>query len=275
MRLVLALLLGGAMHAAAQERPAAESDVRARIIGTVLIEGPDRPLATAQVELLVQGAYALTDSAGRFELASVTPGWDTLQVSLLEFESEKIPVFVQPGGLHPVELVVPYPFAQLEDLTVRLYGRPAERMLGYERRRAGRRGRFITREEIQRRRPVLLSQMFRSVPWTRVAPDGRVLLAGRNAVSSLRRRRVSTLGRTFSVGRVGGAGRLQCSPTIFVDGVRRDTRLTQIDDIDPRRIAGIEIYRAPFIPFRFRDHRRPGMGCGSIVVWTTWGMGRS
>lgn len=131
MRLAIAMLLGGAAQAVAQEGAVAASDEPATTLGTVLIEGPERPLATAQVELLGQGAYALTDSLGHFRLVSIEPGWDTLQISLLEFESEKVPVFVQPGGLHRVELVVPYPFAQLADLTVQLLGPRAERMQGF------------------------------------------------------------------------------------------------------------------------------------------------
>ena len=259
--LALALILSGGAHAAAQEPSTDAPAASARLVGRILIDGMERPLAAAQVELLAQGAYALTDSAGRFQLVSIEPGWDTLQISLLEFASEKIPVFVRPGALHRVELVVPYPFAVLEELTVELLGPRAQRMRGFEQRRTTRNGRFFARADIERRRPVLLSQLLRSEPWIRVTADRRIMLQGKSAVRSFRRTRA--------------AGLPQCRPTIFVDGVRRNSQLTRLNDIDPRRIEGIEIYRAPFIPFRFRDHSRPGIGCGSIVVWTTWGAART
>lgn len=242
--------------ALAQDRDTA--DATAVLEGTVLAEGSGRPLATADVELLGQGRRTVADSLGRFQLAGLAPGRDTLRVGLLEFRSERIPVTIAPGGRHRVELVVAYPTATLEELVVEVASARAGRMRGFETRRRRGIGSFITREEIERRDPPYLSWMFWALPRVRVR-DGRVLLDARGANLTLREGR-SITGEPIRVLRDSGS----CAPAIFVDGVKQGP-LTRVDDFRPDEVAGIEIYASPFIPARFADFFNR---CGSIVIWT-------
>jgi hypothetical protein len=215
------------------------------------------------VELLVQGRQVIADSLGRFRLVGIVPGPDPLQVALLEFRSEPIPVTIAAGGRHRVELVVAYPSATLEELVVKVAGARGERLRGFERRRKRGLGSFITREEIERRRPPYLSSMFWGLSRVRVR-EGRVLL-GTRGVNVTLRRSLSTTGAPTVVLRDTG----QCAPTIFVDGVKRGP-LARVDDLDPEEVEGIEVYTSPFMPARFSDFFNR---CGSIVIWRRVGRG--
>ena len=265
----VALMAGCAAGLRANTSPAAAQEHReaapAVIEGVVLVEGTSRPLPTAIVELLGQGRETIADDEGRFRLSSVVPGTDTLVIRLLEFESDRIPLTIAPGGTHRLELVVAYPSATLEELVVEVARTRSERMRGFEQRRRRGIGSFITREEIERRNPALLSYMLWGMRRVRVR-EGRVRLNSRGVGLTLGRGR-SISGRSISVLRDTG----ECAPAIFVDGVKRGP-LTQVDDIFPEEVAGIEVYTPPFIPARFSDalHR-----CGSIVIWRRGGRGPS
>lgn len=255
-----AALATAAPPAAAQQR----ADSAAAVIeGVVLVEGTNRPLPTALVELVGQGRRTIADEAGRFRLTSVAPGQDTLRIALLAFESDRIPVTIPPGGTYQLELVVAYPSATLEELVVQVARTRSERTLGFERRRRRGIGSFITREEIERRNPALLSSMFWGLRRVRIR-DGRVSLDTRGVGLRLSTGRALS-GQSVTVLRDTG----ECAPAIFVDGVKRGP-LTRVDDLFPDEIAGIEVYTSPSIPARFSDAFNR---CGSIVIWRRGGRG--
>lgn len=100
-------------------------------------------------------------------------------------------------------------------------------------------GRFIEQTEIERKGPVFVSELFRTVPGAVVKPSGRL----------------------------GNIVRLRgCQPMIWIDGIH--VQNAEIDDVvNPADIAGIEIYNAwSNLPSEYMD--REGAGCGAIVVWT-------
>ena len=247
-------MLGAAISAGLQPFgvKSVSAQVRAsssRLVGQVVAEGSEEPLAAARVELLGQPrAVTFTDSLGRFTLPALDPGPDTLRVSLPGFTSEKIPVQIEPGASYDVTLVIPYATTTLEELTVEVPGSATERMAGFESRRKLRIGEFVTREEIERRRLDRLSRVLQGLPRVRASQDGVTLLVR------------------------GPRGLRSCMPALFVDGLRRDPKLNRIDDLTPASVEGIEVYYAPIIPGRFYD---PFYRCGSIVIWTTYGRGSS
>ncbi len=109
-------------------------------------------------------------------------------------------------------------------------------------------GYFITRDDIRRRAPVVVSDMMRGIPAVRVVPtDGM-----RNAIVMARG--------------VGGAG-LGCRPTLFLNGMRI---APGDDDVDldtfvrPNEIEGIAIYpSAAQTPAEYQSRH----ACGTIVIW--------
>jgi hypothetical protein len=106
---------------------------------------------------------------------------------------------------------------------------------------------FLEYEDIKKRNPIMVSDVFRDLSGVWVQPTGR---------------------RSSRV-----VGRMGCDLTVFVDGVRfRLGRGESIDDlILAQTLAAIEVYpRAPY-PAQYAPY---GNACGSIVIWTGWVSGK-
>jgi hypothetical protein len=109
----------------------------------------------------------------------------------------------------------------------------------YERRMRGL-GRFVTREDIERRQPRSLS--------TLLIGTGAVMRCGRNLLCSPIR---------ISSGR-------RCPVSVFIDGMKVES--FNIDMIPPTDVLGLEVYRqGADTPAEFSRFSAP---CGAIVIWT-------
>jgi hypothetical protein len=131
------------------------------------------------------------------------------------------------------------------------------RMAEFWNRRAGGLGAFITRADIDRRKPYRPSDLLRTVSGVRVTGDNALdrpeIQMGRTAVLPATR---------------GGAAQLggRCIVNYYVDGNWVSPGTFHIDDISPSSIEAIEVYRGPAeIPARFRQRET---ACGLIVIWT-------
>ena len=132
-------------------------------------------------------------------------------------------------------------------------------LAGFEDRRQSGFGHFLNQEEIAKRQPVSLSDVFRAIPGLRFEYD-----------DDLVEKRIRMRGAFAS-----------CEPAIYINGQAMTTFspdstrtgfavvTLSSDDIDtwlrPRDVIGIEIYTGDQAPVQFRQ----GMsGCGSILIWT-------
>jgi hypothetical protein len=124
-------------------------------------------------------------------------------------------------------------------------------LLGFERRRAAGLGHFITRTDIDRRRPQRTSDLMRSIA-------GVVLEQGDGGVLVPRFR--SSL-----------VARQACNPMYWLDGSPLGSMPLDLDAISPSAIEGIEVYSGiATVPPALRG---PGGSavCGVIAVWTRHG----
>lgn len=141
---------------------------------------------------------------------------------------------------------------ELAPLDVRVSPRPRRaKMAGFHRRRSRGPGEFITRGEIERRDPTRLSDMLRLRAGVGTARRGDG--SGRGTV---------VMRRSAAMGSYGG-----CRVRYWIDGapLPASSRFA-LDELPPRDVQGIEIYRGPSeIPARFN---RRGSQCGVVVVWT-------
>jgi hypothetical protein len=91
--------------------------------------------------------------------------------------------------------------------------------------------------------------------------------------SDLPSARVEHRGGGFIVFVPDGRGGM-CEPDVWVDGARSAQAALNI--IHPREVAAVEFFpRLGTIPMRYRRDVLSGRGCGAILVWTNWGLGRS
>jgi hypothetical protein len=193
-----------------------------------------------------RGARTRTDAGGEWSIARVPFGTRVLEVRAIGYYPGTRVVHVAPD-VPPMLIELKTFQAVLDTVRIRASGVRTLDGGGFEeRRRAFGSGRFLSEEDIRRRAPIQVSDLFRSVPGMTVEPD------------------IKMRGAFQGMGTMG-----ECSPSVFVDGrpLPRDTTL-RTDDIDiwvrPSQIWGIEIYPdAPPPQFQVAQS-----GCGSIVIWT-------
>lgn len=256
----LALLLAAGLPVPARSAAAQEAGPLA---GVVQAED-DSPLLGARVTLWRTAGdgtpradparSAVTTEGGNFRFANVGPGWARLVVRRLGFRPETLAVEVpQPAG---GRLVVPLQRVSQVLGTVVVRATVARGPIStFERRRASGFGRFVTRADIERRRPQRTTDILRNVPGLTVerGETGTPVPRFRNA----------------TVGLSGAA----CYPTFWIDGVPLGPTL-DMDALNPGAIEGIELYSGiATVPPALRAGLAPGT-CGVVAIWTRHGEAR-
>ncbi len=204
----------------------------------------------AQITFPGTPLVAESDDSGRFELAKVRPGMLQLRFRRLGFQPDTIDLLVLAGKTVPLDVTLSRLAVTLTPVVV--HGR-AEltgwRQGFYERKTLGA-GRYFTLEDIEKRNPSNMSDMFRMIPGVTIVPSMGII---RNQL------------------RFRGASR-GCAPLTWLDGSPLASGEFDIDAISPRSIAAFEVYTGTIIPPRFA--LAPGIGprtCGAIVLWSREG----
>ncbi|MBV9773717.1 MAG: carboxypeptidase regulatory-like domain-containing protein [Gemmatimonadetes bacterium] len=225
--------------------------------GRLLESGAERPIVRGVVRLMTldssEVARAVTDTAGAFEMQAPRPGEYFLAASALGYErSTTDPIVVRPAGLRVRLLVEPTPIGLdpvVATATPRAYD-PNQEFHDRMRRRTS--GRFITREQIERGRPVVTTDVLRGVPGLKVK-----LLKGNLVIEASHP--LSLRDVWLEEG---------CYPVLYLDGT--SVEKTAINAVQPRDIEGIEVYAdGAAIPAEFNSSM--GSACGVIVIWTRHG----
>lgn len=140
-------------------------------------------------------------------------------------------------------------------------------MRGFEERRRASIGRYITAADVERKKPVVTSDLFNTVPGLRL--DRSTIGVGPTLI------RMRATHSPFT-----NEATEWCAPGIYVDGAyRNDLNADDVDNIvNPNEIGGIEVYSGTFIPVQFStgmggvgrrlDPENTVQPCGSIVIWT-------
>lgn len=212
------------------------------IVGTVTSSDTGDPLGGVELTVQDTDLRETTTGQGHFRFAEVPPGRRTLALSYLGTPTSRVLVDVRPRQTIDLSLVVGVRVVPITELVVTVdRALPVGKLTGFYQRREIHAGYFITREDIERVRPVRTTSLLRRVPGLDV---GQRSASGVTPV---------TMGR-----------RKGCVPDFYVDGARAP--YFDVDVLDPQEIAGIEIYRGNSeVPIRFKHRDR----CGVIVIWTT------
>ncbi|MDT8368177.1 MAG: carboxypeptidase regulatory-like domain-containing protein [Longimicrobiales bacterium] len=192
-----------------------------------------------------------TDEEGRFAALLPGPGRYQLTARHLLYEPLTWSPIETTTAQETIELFVELRprVTELEGIVIEakreFTDRRLERRGFYQRERKGF-GKFITPEDIERRRMVTMS-LFRGIPGLFVTRDGR----------GLRMRG----GGSFLL---GGS---RCAPTIFVDGAPYLGGTELLDVVSIREIHAVEVYpRAIQVPAEYRG--RTSNNCGVVLIWT-------
>ena len=207
----------------------------------------DKPLGGARVEAPVNGAFNVTRPDGTFWIDSVPTGTQMIVVRQLGFEP--ISVTVNVTSRQPVDIRVSLGItANILDPVLVTARRNAalEREGFFQRQRSGW-GTYITREEVEKRKPQFVTDLLTNVSGIRVVRTMSGTIVRSDRITSI-------------TGRGGGCTRL------WVDGT--EWRMVMPGDLDAfistRDLAGIEVYRPGEAPAQFTAIDQ----CVTLVVWT-------
>ncbi len=238
---VLLLTLAAPLAAAHAQQP------RATVTGSVTDATSGRAVQGVTV-WFADGLTGFTGSRGQFEIKRVPVGTYQVRVSRIGYRPKtlQVPIARDDRNIYVVASLEPLP-VQLEPVVIRgdtssivAYGRMAD---FYRRKRAGW-GRFITRQDIERRNPFRVSDLLYTIPGTWITHD--------------------QFGQATVTFRAGYSGLRRCLPAVYLDNMPLAADFGSVDDwVMPQDVEGIEVYTGFTItPVEFYG------GCGAIVIWT-------
>jgi TonB family protein len=208
----------------------------------------------AQITFAGASLIAESDDSGRFELAKVRPGMLSIRFRRLGYAPDTVELLVLAGKTIPLEVKLSRLAVSLTPVVISGRADLTGWRAGFYQRRDIGSGHFFTAEDIEKRNPSQMSDMFRMIPGVTIQPNPFGMIK-----SQLRFR-----------GARGG-----CAPLTWLDGSPLASGEFDIDNLSPRSIEAFEVYTGTIVPPRFSV--APGIGprtCGAIVIWSKEGQRR-
>lgn len=250
-------VLVAALSLMARDAPAQRRPPTRTLAVTVRDSASHRPVTGARVSLVSRDQLvALTDDAGNATLVSESAAPDTVVVVASGFARYRRNLGRWTEDYLAIEVSLRPAVQQLAGVAVtaaEVPARPTGRLADFERRRDLGKGRYILRDEIERRGNTRTSDLFRGMTGLRVvdSASSRLIISSRSAQASL----------------VSRSANSDCVVPIAVDGVLKEGSF-QLDLLSPADIHGIEVYTGiGSIPPEFSSMQRNAW-CGLIIVWT-------
>jgi TonB family protein len=253
---LLATLAAPWRPAGAQGETGARADSGAAVAGVVrgaagaVLVGAEVTLTPVRAEGsagsgMVFGRRVFTDESGRFRVAGLPGGRVTVAARRIGYRPATTEVVAPTAA--PVEVTLEPVPQSLATVVVRdRAGGRTDRGWAtrfYERKERGM-GRYVTRQEIDRRNPIRTTDMLRTIPGVQVMPGP---------------------GGFGYVLRVRGS---RCDPLVWIDGAPAFGGYLDVDAFQPQSLEGIEVYSGPStVPVELRGPRGED-ACGVIALWT-------
>lgn len=226
-------------------RPSTSQVTRGSVAGFVR-DSAGSAIRDVQLGITGTDIHALSDAFGHYVLNEVRPGRVGVGARRLGFSPETVAVQVVAGEVASADLRLDaMPVSIAADL---ILADPLRGKMGqFNRRKSRGIGSFVTREDIEKRRPSALSEMIGTLPGVGFTQQ----MAGEPQPVHMQRSMNTTASGN-------------CTVQLYVDGHPYPNG--NLDDFSPQTVEGIEVYRsASQIPgdFRTRDAT-----CGVIAIWT-------
>jgi hypothetical protein len=219
----------------------AESLATGVVTGHVFLEN-GQPVAGARVQIPVSGVSTVTREDGTFRLTGVQTGTQVLIAMNLGFATASGPINVT--AREPTDVVVTLaPKVNILDPVLITARRDvALEKAGFNSRKRNLHGYFMTREDIDRRKPNNISDMLRNIPGVTVSYQrGGVVISGRRAA------------------------RTTCT-SVIIDGFEwRGLQAGDLDNVvNPDDVIGLEVYEEYDAPAQYN---RYDSGCLTLIIW--------
>jgi len=261
-RVILAVVLGTGLAA-----PLAAQQGRSMLRVHVLAAATGLPIADAEVILDERTGLGVTDANGVLRARGLVAGPHRLRVRFIGYATSDQVVDLPAGGALEETVQLEARAIPIDSLTVVAYrGTLGVNMRAFAERRGRGNGYFFTRDDIDRVKPHMFSDLLRLVPGMRFdcASFRDDCSAG---MSSAPPSGVATR-------REGGlAGALQdggCPIQYYVDGHYEPH--SNVNDINPTDVAAVEVYvHGAQAPARYSI--RKNARCGVVLVWLRQSLG--
>lgn len=200
------------------------------------------PLANVRLSVWGTGVEQRSSADGRFTLTGLPTGTYTAEVRALGYAPLRSVVELVPGDGAALDVALDRAM-RLDTVRINAQRRPRGLAQFEENRRLRGSGRFITPEMLEKRPPIRVTDLFRTIPGVRVVP-------GPNGD------RVVMRGAVFSP---------WCTPELWIDGMRAVNDMSLDFLVSAQDVMAVEVYNSgPSAPAQLT-----GMsGCGAIVLYT-------
>ena len=241
IKLVHVVLVVPALLLGAQ---AASQDSLAILSGVVRSARDGQPLPDVMVSIKGRGAgvgaFNVTDSAGRFRIVRIPPGTYTLSLAYAGQTADEYEIGLKAGRVMDLAILLEADGVDLAPIVVEGGSQEyALSLAGFYARKGRGLGRFVTRDDIDRRHPANLSHL--------LTGTGITMRCVRTVCAPVRT----------------ASGR-RCAVSVFLDGIRVENY--NIDLIPPEDVLGLEVYRqGADTPAEFSKF---SADCGALVIWT-------
>ncbi|MGV3710644.1 MAG: carboxypeptidase regulatory-like domain-containing protein [Gemmatimonas sp.] len=212
-----------------------------------------KPLPVSDITIVGTGARITTTANGRFRFLKVPAGQYLVVVRRIGYAPTSGIIQVNESDTLRLAYTLARSISVMD--TVRVNARRVTmRMADFEARRSQGVGQFLTRDEIERRGSIQISDFLRNMRGIDVSRQAQDQFGGVIAIS----RREG--------GSVGGDGAGACAMQVFLDGIVLPRAFNLELLPPPKQIAGVEVYSgAATVPPQFGGADRR---CGVIAVWT-------
>lgn len=235
------------LMASATESRAQRGEVGTGGINGMVKDSLGNPVVGAQITVGGTALRVETDERGEFRLAKALPGETSLRIRRIGYKPDTVRLNVLAGETHPVNITLARLAVELDPLVV--YGRRnvVGRLAGFYERLSRGMGHFMTREQIEKRNPMNMTDLFRMIPGARVESRGFANQAVRFRNS-------------------------RQPPLVWLDGTPLYAGEFDLNSVDPRSFEGIEIYAGPAsVPAEFLGNRSMSSAGGTIILWSRQG----
>lgn len=274
-RVCLAAGLAAAALLASRPAPA-----QVLVQGVLRDAASNAPIPSARVALSGTGGQwrgeILTDSVGAFAFQDVRPGTYRLRTTRVGYRESRGALRLSADSVVQLELKMAVERVALEPVTVVARSRRTVSPVleGFYGRMERGQGRFVTREEIEARRPGRVTDMLRGIP-NLTANESRSGMGGGTVSrgSSGDRCTVVVWVDGMLISQPSAGGTVTGGPGLRRRGSMDGNRAREdqaIDDyVHPNDVEGIEVYRGESdTPAEFITR---WVSCGTVVIWTRRG----
>lgn len=218
-----------------------------------VVNATGAPMANVRVEVEGTTSRALTNAEGAFSLAELPSGTQSVTARQMGFAPVSKPVELSTREAATTTITMSQPVQMLDPIVVRAESDMGLDNIGFTARKRGMSGTFMDAEEIMKRGPNALTDVFRTVPSLRVVPVSPYDYAVESSRGNM----------------LGG----NCVK-FWLDGGQYDPVFPGDVDrmIPPYEIAAIEVYNGSTVPIQFSSAN--SSNCAVIVIWSKYKAGQ-